>query len=149
MTWDSCISTWWWGNLNWGWIWKSFLDISSVEELETEWLPIKLVSLAGWNVFSTNLMQIQIKDWRNVTVIGTIAEVKATAIYNKGVNMSCMSYACYMKLRDDLLLQNVTSMSIHSATMHNLCPIGLTYCKCMIGNLHKSSCYLFYILWYR
>ena len=49
--------------------------------------------------------------------------------------MSCMSSACYVKLKDPPLLQNVPSMSVHSATGHDLCAIGLPFCGIMLGNL--------------
>ena len=39
--------------------------------------------------------------------------------------MSCMSYTCYTKLKIPSPLQNVHVLSAHSATGHDLCPMGI------------------------
>ena len=44
-----------------------------------------------------------------------------------------MSYACYAKLRDPLSLKTVPAMLVHSATDHDLCPVGLMCCEITIS----------------
>ena len=67
--------------------------------------------------------------------------------------MSCMQYACYKKLKYPPSLKMLSSMSVHSATGHDLCPVGLTCCEVTIGKsqfkhifimcnkLQKRTCY--------
>ena len=51
-----------------------------------------------------------------------IGEIDATTLCDTNVNMSCMSYGCYMKLEDLLSLRSVPTISVHSGTEHDLCP---------------------------
>ena len=48
--------------------------------------------------------------------------------------MSCMSYTCYTKLKIPSPLQNVHVLSAHSATGHDLCPMGIMHCKIVLGD---------------
>ena len=53
-------------------------------------------------------------------------------------NMSCMSYACYVKLKDPSSLKIVLAMSIHPATGHDLYPIEIICCKITIQNTWQN-----------
>ena len=46
--------------------------------------------------------------------------------------MICMSYVCYLKLKNPLSLKTVAGTAVHSTTWHDLCPVGLT-CEITIG----------------
>ena len=43
--------------------------------------------------------------------------------------MTCMPYACYVQLKDQPSLKMLPTMSVHSATGHNLCLVGLMCCE--------------------
>ena len=53
-------------------------------------------------------------------------------------NISCMSYACYGKLKGPSSLKTVPAMSVHSATGHVLCLIGLTCVKLQQASLNLN-----------
>ena len=59
-----------------------------------------------------------------------------------GANMSCMLYACYVKLKDPPSLKMVLAMSVHSATGHDLCLAGLTSCKVTVGKLQFKHTFI-------
>ena len=40
--------------------------------------------------------------------------IGATTLYDSDVNINCMSYTCYMKLKDLISLKSVPAMSAHS-----------------------------------
>ena len=86
-------------------------------------------------------MQIKINGQRNENLPLKIVRVNATALCDTGANLSCMSYTCYMKLKDPPPLQNAATMYVHSATGHYICPIYLTCCGIMIGNLQFRHTY--------
>ena len=77
-----------------------------------------------------------------------ILGVNVIALYDMGANMSHMSYTCYVKIKDPPSLKMVPAMSVHSATYHDLCPVGLTCCEVTIGKsqfkhsfIAKGTCY--------
>ena len=58
-------------------------------------------------------------------------------LYDTSAHMSCMSYSCYIKLKDPQPLQNVSALSVPSATGLDLCPIHLTCCGIMLGGIYN------------
>ena len=80
-----------------------------------------------------NIMQIQIHDQADANFPVKVLGVNVVTLYGMGINMSCMSYVCYVKLKDRLMLKMVPAMSVHSAIGHDLYPVGLIYCKVTIG----------------
>ena len=78
-------------------------------------------------------MHIQIHDQRDANFPVKIAGINIIDLYDTSTNMSFMSYACYVELKDIPSLKNVPVMSMYSATVHNLCTIALTCCEIMIG----------------
>ena len=44
-----------------------------------------------------------------------------------------MSYVCHVKLKDPPSLKIGPAMSVHSATVHDLCPVQVTCCEVTIG----------------
>ena len=54
------------------------------------------------------------------------------ALYHSTVSMSCLHYACYLKIKNPPPLQNMHVLSVHD-TGHNLCPIVLTQCEVKLG----------------
>ena len=80
-------------------------------------------------------MQIQIHDQAETNFPVQISGVNVITLYDMGINMSCVSYACYLKLKDPLSLKIVHALSVHSATDHDLCPVGLTCSEDTIGKL--------------
>ena len=79
-------------------------------------------------------MQIRIKDRRNASFPVTIAGMNTTALYDKGVNMSCMSYACYRNLNDLQPFQNIHALSVCFVTGYDMCPMDLVQCNVILGH---------------
>ena len=77
-------------------------------------------------------MQTEICDQKNANFSVKISGIDAIALYDTGVNMSCMTCACYAKLRDSPYLKTIPAMSVHSATGHASYLIGLTCCDITI-----------------
>ena len=84
---------------------------------------------------SANIIQIQINIQKDAIFRVKITGSKAMTLYDRGGDMSCMSYTCYIHLKDPPTLQNIPTMSVHSATGHDLWPIGLACHRIMIENL--------------
>ena len=61
-----------------------------------------------------NVMDIQICDKRNVTFLVKVAGTNVNVLYGTGVNMRCMSLACYTKLKDPNFYKIYEAMSVHS-----------------------------------
>ena len=80
-----------------------------------------------------HVMHIQILNQVNPNLPMKIPGINVLILYDAGTNMSCMSYLCYMKLKDMPSLKMIPSLSVHSSTGHDLCPIGLTCCEDRIG----------------
>ena len=79
-----------------------------------------------------NIMQIQIHDHRDANFLVKIAIIDVIFLYDTGVNMNCIPFVCYPKLKDPPSLKTMPAMLVHSATCHDLCPVGLT-CEITIG----------------
>ena len=67
----------------------------------------------------SNIMQILMCDQADATFPKKMSRVNAMAVYDTGSNMSCMSYTCYMRLKDPPSLKMVPAMSVYSATGHD------------------------------
>ena len=76
-----------------------------------------------------NIMQIQICNQADTNFAVKISGIDVISLYDMGFNMSCISYPCYTKLIDPPSLKIVPTMSVHSATGYDLCPIGIMCCK--------------------
>ena len=70
-------------------------------------------------------MQVQISDQRDANFPVKIARMNVTTLCDTGANMSCISYACYVKPKDQPYLKTVLVMSVHTTTGHDLCSAGL------------------------
>ena len=66
------------------------------------------------------LIQMQICHQADANFPVKILAVNVIILYDMGVYMSCMPYACNVKLKDPPSLEMVPDMSKHSATYHNL-----------------------------
>ena len=88
-------------------------------------------------------MHIQINDKTDANFPVKISGVNAVTLHDTA-NMSCISYACYTKLKDSPSLKMVFSMSVHSATGHDLCLKGLTYCKVTRGKSKLRHTFIMY-----
>ena len=80
-----------------------------------------------------NIMQIQVCDQAVANLSVSISGVNVIALYEMGFNMSCMSCACYLKLKDPPSLSTVSTMSVHSTTGYDLNLVGLICCGDTIG----------------
>ena len=78
-------------------------------------------------------MQIQVHDQADINFPLNISGVNVITLHDKGANKSCMSYAYYVKLEDLPSLKIVPAISVHSATGHDFCPVGLMCCEVTIG----------------
>ena len=84
----------------------------------------------------TKVIHIQICDQANANVPMKISVHSVVALYDTGTNMSCTSYACYMKLKVPTLLKMISVIPVNLAISHDLCPLGLT---CYEGTRCKSE----------
>ena len=80
-----------------------------------------------------SIMQIQICDKADANFPAKVSGVNVITLYDTGTNMSCISLAWNVKLKDPPSLKMIAAMSEHSATSHDLCPIGLACCEVTIG----------------
>ena len=65
-------------------------------------------------------MNIQIFDAANADLPVNISGINAVALYDTGANINCVSYACYMRLKDLPSLKMISAMSVHSGIGHYL-----------------------------
>ena len=135
--WRSSYSDWgWWNNFNWGWNWKSFQRTSSEEELSNEWLQENFQALQEEHSSlqePANIMHIKIHDQTDANIPVKISGANVITLHDAGTNISCTLYTYYVKLKYPLSLEMIPTMSVHSATGHDLCPLGLTCCEVTIG----------------
>ena len=80
-------------------------------------------------------MHAQICDQTNANFPVQMSGVNVVALYDTGTNMSHMSYACYAELKELSLIKMISALSVHLASSHDLCPIGLTCCEVTISKL--------------
>ena len=105
--------------------------------------PIKVLQKEpSFDQIPINAMHIMIHNQRATNFPIRVAGVDATILCDMGTNISYMSYACHMKLKDPQPLHNLSALSVHSATGQNLCPIDLTHYNLMLGNTQFMSIFI-------
>ena len=80
-----------------------------------------------------SIMQIHIYDKADANFPVKFSGFNVITLNDMGTNMSCISYACYVKLKNLPSLVIVSAMSVNSATGHELCPVGLMCCDVTTG----------------
>ena len=70
-----------------------------------------------------DIIQISTHDLKDVNFPVKIMGVEGTTLYVTGGHMHCMSFACYIKLKDPLPLKKVAILLVHTDTGHDICPI--------------------------
>ena len=97
-------------------IWNIFQDTSSEAELGNEWLKASSQALQKEPSSlqePANVMHIQICDEANVNFPVKISGINVVALHDTGANMSCMSYACYMKWKDLPSLKIIFAITVY------------------------------------
>ena len=80
-------------------------------------------------------MQIHIHGQKDANFPVKIVGIDATTLHDTGMTISCVSYACHMRLEHLLPLKKCTqNVSTFSYWVY-LCPIGLVCHGIMISNL--------------
>ena len=80
-----------------------FQDTSLEEELETKWLQVNFQALQkdpSSLQDTANIMLTCIHHQKDANFPVKIVGIDATILYDTGVNINCMLYMCYMKLKD-------------------------------------------------
>ena len=100
-------------------------DTSSEEECGAEWIEANLEALQEATPSlqdSASIMHIQLCDQLDTDFPVKIWGIDVIALHDTGNNMRCMSYVCYVKLRDPPSLKTIPVISVHSATGCNYVP---------------------------
>ena len=69
--------------------------------------------------------------------------ISVTALYYTVANMGCRSCTCFAKLKDHILCEIFNAPSVHSATGHDLCPMGLIHCGIVLA--HTQFMHIFIV----
>ena len=114
-----------------------FQDTFSGDKADEEWFQPHLEALKVEPSFQQILgitLQICFNDRRNAKFWVKLSGINAKALYNIRANKRCMSYTCYNKWKGPLPPRNTHALSIHWATGHHVCPMGLIYCGVILGS---------------
>ena len=82
------------------------------------------------------MIDFQVCDQANVNFPIKIVGLNVFALYDTHTNMDFVPYACYTKLKTPPLIKTISAMSVHSATGHEFCAVGL---KCYGVTIGKSQ----------
>ena len=105
---------------------------------EEEWLQTCLSHLKDLPMTkpeNANIMQIQVKEWKTSDFPGQISGINILAPFDTGTGISCMSYGCYSRLPNRPNLNAALMLSVHLATGHDLCPMGIANCKVILSHM--------------